>query len=150
MRYHCYSKPIRKPIATPVWLGLLAGVSLLAISVATPVRAQGDEFAVDVSDPSVSVDLSVLNDGGLAPQMGTVAPGVIPYSTAPAFGSAKAPGPNAPVSTLYVQPSAGFTLPPQTKPIIAQPAPEPAPEPEMDIAEEAPMPAAPEAPEAEE
>lgn len=150
MRYHCYLKPIRKPSMTPVWLALLAGVSLLAISVATPVRAQGGEFAVDVSDPSVSIDLSVLNDGGLAPQMGTMAPGmvpgVIPYSAAPAYGSAQAPGPNAPVSTLYIQPSAGFTLPPQTKAIIAQPAPEPAMEPasEMDVAEDTPIPAAPE------
>lgn len=149
MRYICHLKPTRTPRHSTVWLTLLAGVSLLAISVATPARAQNDQFVVDVSDPSVSIHLSVLNDGGVGAPMGAMpSSGSMSYGAVQASGGAQVPGPNLPVSTLYVQPSAGFTLPPQTKAMIVRPAPEP--EPEMDVAEEMLEPAAPEEPVVEE
>lgn len=155
MRYICHLKPTRTPRHSTAWHVLLAGVSLLAISVTTPARAQNDQFAVDVSDPSISIDLSVLNDGGLGAPMGAMpSSGSLPYGGAQVYGGAQArggaqaPGPNLPVSTLYVQPSAGFTLPPQTKAMIARPAPEP--EPEMDVAEDMLEPTAPEEPVVEE
>ncbi|MCR4378932.1 MAG: OmpA family protein [Rhodospirillales bacterium] len=105
----------------PVWLSLFAGVSVLAMMTAGPAHAQ---FAVDVSDPSISVDLSVLNDGGLS------SPSNLPmYSSSPSRGGAyqmpgQMPGADLPVSTLYVQPTESFTLPQQTKSLIAKPAPE--------------------------
>lgn len=104
------------------WSAWTLGVSLLAMSCAatSSAQAQGD-FVVDVTDPNVSVDLSVLNDGGLGPRMDAPMPAT--SATAPVSGGYRTPGPKAPVSTLYVQPSDGFHLPPQTKPLIAQPAP---------------------------
>jgi len=143
MRHHCRMKPAYSPRNTSVWLLLLAGVSGLAIMAAEPAHAQG-EFAVDISDPNVSVDLSVLDDGGRAPQMGAPVPAA--SSATSSGGVYQAPGPKAPVSTLYIQPSGTFTLPPQTKVLIAAPTPEPetAPEtPETSVAEHTPSAQAP-------
>lgn len=93
-----------------------------------------DNPIVDITDPNVSIDLSVLNDGGLSPQMGAPSPSA--SATALPGGAAyQAPGKDTPVSTLYIKPASGFKLPPQTKSIetkiITAQAPEPiaAPEP---------------------
>ncbi len=72
---------------------------------------------VDLSDPNVSVDLSVLNDGGIAPHIGAPVPTTA--TTTPYDGLYRPPGKKPPVSMLYVKPSANFKLPPQTKPLIA-------------------------------
>ena len=113
------------------------GVCVLALggtlSFAASVSAQ-DNPIVDITDPNVSIDLSVLNDGGLSPQMG--APLSSTGATTLTGGAAfQAPGKDMPVSTLYVKPTSGFKLPPQTKSIetkiVKVQAPEPvaAPEP---------------------
>lgn len=131
----------------PVWLSLLAGVSVLAMMTAEPARAQdamyGGDFAVDVSDPSISIDLSVLNDSGLS------SPSNLPMSSSspnrggayqmPGQMSGQMPGADMPVSTLYVQPTESFTLPQQTKNMIAKPAPEV--EPTTDVVEDMSAPA---------
>lgn len=104
------------------WSAWTLGVSLLAFSCAMTSTAQAQsDFVVDVTDPNVSVDLSVLNDGGLGPRVDAPVPAT--SATAPVSGGYRTPGPKAPVSTLYVQPSDGFHLPAQTKSLIAQPAP---------------------------
>ena len=106
--------------------GLFAGVSLMALATlmqgSAPAWAQG-EFAVDVTDPNVQVDLSVLNDGGIGPRMGAPVPAATSATAAPSTGQGgyRAPGPTPPVSTLYIQPSGDYALPPQTKPLIAEP-----------------------------
>ena len=146
MRHHCRhhraSTLARGPRNASVWLSLLAGVSVLAMMTAEPARAQDQtqaqgQFAVDVSDPNVSIDLSVLDDGGLAPQMGAPLPAAAsPSASADGY---RAPGPKAPVSTLYIQPSGTFTLPPQTKTLIAEPTPEATPsDAETEVVEQAP------------
>ena len=113
------------------------GVCVLALGgtlgFAASVSAQ-DNPIVDITDPNVSIDLSVLNDGGLSPQMGAPlsSTGATTLSGGAAF---QAPGKDMPVSTLYVKPASGFKLPPQTKSIetkiVKVQAPEPvvAPEP---------------------
>jgi len=127
------------------------GVCVLALGgilgFAASASAQ-DNPIVDITDPNVSIDLSVLNDGGLSPQMG--APLSSAGATALPGGAAyQAPGKDTPVSTLYIKPASGFKLPPQTKSIetkiVTAHAPEPiaAPEPiESSAAEPAAEPAA--------
>ena len=146
---------------------------LLALTVAGTALAQdpvADSALVDVTDPNISIDLSVLNDGGLTPHVGAPTPAgsTMRMQRAPF----KSPGAKAPVSTLYIQPTQGLKLPPQTKPIFAAPAsaepatsiavappapeptqthvvatPPPAPEPEpVQVAEPTPTPTAEPAP----
>lgn len=117
----------RTGLRRTAWLGLFAGVSLMALG-AAPAAAQG-EFAVDVTDPNVQVDWSVLDDGGLGPHMGAPVPAATTATAVPASSSGgyRTPGPKAPVSTLYIQPEGSIALPPQTKELIAEPRPEPAP-----------------------
>jgi len=95
--------------------------------VAGPALAQDpvtDSALVDVSDPNISIDLSVLDDGGLTPHVGAPLPA---GSTQRMQRTpSKSPGASAPVSTLYIQPSKARSLPPQTKPIFATPTPAPA------------------------
>ncbi|MBL4614503.1 MAG: OmpA family protein [Magnetovibrio sp.] len=92
-------------------LGLILGTSPAAL-------AQDVNPVVDLSDPYVSVDLSVLNDGGLAPRLG--APMSANLTSGLAGGASyQAPGLQMPVSTLYIKPTSGFRLPPQTKAIEA-------------------------------
>jgi len=122
MRQNCRLKTVHRLTKAPVWLSLFAGVSALAIVAADPAYAQ-NAFVLDTSDPSISVDLSVLDDGGLSPQLG------MPTGNGTATGSAyplsgQMPGPKAPVSTLYIQPQGTFTLPPQSKTLIAMPSAE--------------------------
>jgi len=128
----------RNPRSCSLWPTLPLGVSMLALSFALsfpqPLAAQQNPI-VDLSDPNVSVDLSVLNDGGLAPQMGVRSSAGTSAAAAHPDGAAyQAPGKKTPVSTLYIQPSSSFRLPPQTKAIeslmstsVAQPAPSAAP-----------------------
>ncbi|MFC1673361.1 hypothetical protein ACFL12_04325 [Pseudomonadota bacterium] len=160
MRHHHRSKhastrrfaPFSGPKTT--WTGLLFGVSVLTLGASAPALAQ-EQPVVDLTDPNVSVDLSVLNDGGLAPQMGAPLPAATTAGTTGA-GGYRPPGAEMPVSTLYIQPSAGFSLPPQTKSIrlkppvskptavvSAPPAVEEAPAVAEAPAEEAPVAAAP-------
>ena len=112
------------------------GVCVLALGgtlgFAASVSAQ-DNPVVDITDPNVSIDLTVLNDGGLSPQMG--APLSSTGATTLTGGAAfQAPGKDMPVSTLYVKPASGFKLPPQTKSIetkiVKVQAPEPVAAPE--------------------
>jgi len=116
---------------------LRSGVCVLALGgilgFAASAAAQ-DNPIVDITDPNVSIDLSVLNDGGLSPQMGAPlsSTGATTFSGGAAY---QAPGKDTPVSTLYIKPATGFKLPPQTKSIetkiVTAQAPEPiaAPEP---------------------
>ena len=69
---------------------LLAGVPLLApflaISLAGAAMAQDpstDSVIVDVSDPNISVDLSVLDDGGIGPRLGAPLPAATSPTQAP-------------------------------------------------------------------
>ena len=110
------------------------GVCVLALSstlgFAAPAAAQ-DNPVVDISDPNVSIDLSVLNDGGLSPRMGA------PFSNTgatprPDGAAYQAPGKDMPVSTLYIKPASGFKLPPQTKSIETQIVKVQAPAPTME------------------
>lgn len=149
MRQNCRLKTVHRFYKAPVWLSLFAGfagVSALAIVAADPAYAQ-NAFVLDTSDPSISVDLSVLDDGGLLPQLG--------MPTAPGNGRTagrayQIPGPKAPVSTLYIQPEGTFTLPPQSKALIAMPSAEVEPveaetiQAEESLAELTPPPPAPE------
>lgn len=146
MRQDCRLKTVRRLTKAPAGLSLFAGISALAIIAANPAYAQ-NAFVLDTSDPSISVDLSVLDDGGLSPQLGMpTAPGSV-TSTGSTF---QMPGPKAPVSTLYIQPQGTFTLPPQSKTLIAMPSAEVEPveaEPlpaEENLADLTPPPAAPE------
>lgn len=123
---------------------LAAGISVTALSMmlSLPMSASAQEqnLVVDLADPNVSVDLSVLNDGGLAPQMGAPVPAPVAASH-PTGAAYQAPGKKTPVSTLYIKPTSSFKLPPQTKAIeskmsaalaapVAPPPPAPAaPEP---------------------
>jgi len=96
-----------------------------ALSAPLSSFAQPTNFVVDMSDPNVDVDLSVLNDGGLSPQMsapmlGTNAAAINQSDTV----GYKAPGKQTPKSTLYIKPSSNFKLPPQTKAIEVQPTPQ--------------------------
>lgn len=146
MRHHCRKLSSMRTAhgqrTTPAWLSLLGGVSALAMTLAAPAHAQQGEFVVDVSDPSISIDLSVLDDGGHAPQLGAQMPsGQVPSTSR--RGGSQAPGPQAPVSTLYIQPSGTFALPPQTKVLIAEPTPEVMPEAAPADVAEAPAPVAP-------
>ncbi|MBF0250317.1 MAG: hypothetical protein HQL35_06770, partial [Alphaproteobacteria bacterium] len=128
---------------------LTAGVSLAALAAAEPAWSQ-DSPIVDINDPNISIDLSVLSDGGrtmpmAVPSMGGfAAPSASMQAGAPS-GLYRAPGKDTPTSTLYVQPSSGFRLPPQTKsidPVIIDMAQDEAPEapaaPDMSIASEEP------------
>lgn len=139
MPFHRPMAPVRglrfAPSMSKLLLGVSVGVSALALNFALPAQAQ--DFAVDVNDPSVSVDLSVLNDGGLSPQMGAPLPSGA-GAAAPALRG-QAPGADLPVSTLYIEPQGGASLPPQTKALIAKPAPEPMPEPDVEVVEQAPV-----------
>ena len=124
MRQDCRLKTVHRFTKAPVWLSLFTGVSALAIIAADPAYAQ-NAFVLDTSDPSISVDLSVLDDGGLSPQLGLpTAPGNITATGSTSSLSGQMPGPKAPVSTLYVQPQGTFTLPPQSKTLIAMPSTE--------------------------
>lgn len=121
MRQSCRLKTVHRLHKAPVWLSLFTGVSVLAIVAADPAYAQ-NAFVLDTSDPSISVDLSVLNDGGLSPQLGMpTAPGNVTSTGSTTY---QMPGPQAPVSTLYIQPEGTFTLPPQSKTLIAMPSAE--------------------------
>jgi len=98
------------------------GVCVLAFSSAlgfAALAAAQDSPVVDLSDPNVSIDLSVLNDGGLSPRMGAPfsSTGAAPRPDGAAY---QAPGKDMPVSTLYIKPASGFKLPPQTKSIETQ------------------------------
>lgn len=100
---------------------------VLALTVVGTAYAQdpaGDTVLIDVSDPNVSIDLSVLDDGGLTPHVGApLSGGSSQTMQGSSFKSpGKSPGAKAPVSTLYIQPSQGLKLPPQTKPIFKVPA----------------------------
>ncbi|HEY9078985.1 OmpA family protein [Magnetovibrio sp.] len=105
----------------------LGGVLGGALGFASAAAAQ-DNPIVDLTDPNVSIDLSVLNDGGLSPQMGAPMPSV-GATTLPGGAAYQAPGKDMPVSTLYVKPSSNFKLPPQTKSIETQFLPMPEREP---------------------
>ena len=121
-----------------VWVSLFASVSVLAMMTAEPARAQYGDFAVDVSDPSISIDLSVLDDGGVSASSNLPMSPSSPVTGGAHQASGQAPGPDLPVSTLYIQPSESFTLPQQTKSLIAKSAPEV--EPTTDIVEDVSMP----------
>ena len=95
---------------------VLAFSSALGISVSAGAQ---DNPVVDISDPHVSIDLSVLNDGGLSPRMGAPVSGTGATSR-PGGAAYQAPGKNMPISTLYIEPTSGFKLPPQTKSIETQ------------------------------
>lgn len=108
------------------------GVSVIALAFTlnTPLLALAQDInpVVDLTDPYVSVDLSVLNDGGLTPYASTPisasSAGALPSGTtayqAPGY---QAPGKDMPVSTLYIKPTSGFNLPPQTKAIETKSTP---------------------------
>ncbi|PHS77493.1 MAG: hypothetical protein COB59_09170 [Rhodospirillaceae bacterium] len=112
----------------------LTGISLLALCLSGPALAQTaqDSVYVDISDPNVSIDLSVLDDGGRGP-----APGMIPNRGVNTAVSQNTYGAGAtlqnrlqqfshagmPVSTLYIQPSKSLNIPPQTKPLLVLRAP---------------------------
>lgn len=101
--------------------GVSAAALSLAIAIPSSLQAQESNPIIDLSDPNVSVDLSVLNDGGLSPQMGapmsaTVSTTYTAPSTSYSSGYQR-PGEKTPVSTLYIKPDSGFKLPPQTKSI---------------------------------
>lgn len=121
---------------------LAASVSLSACFLAlglclhfpTPAAAQQNPI-VDLTDPYVSVDLSVLSDSGLGSRAG--APGMpVPgqmqgqmpgqvsgqvlgqiSATGQTVSGSQQPGLNMPVSELYVKPTSRFRLPEQTKAI---------------------------------
>lgn len=117
---------------------LSASVSLSACFLAlglclpfpAPAAAQQSPI-VDLTDPYVSVDLSVLNDSGLNTRLktpGMPMPGKMQGRTSgqvlgqiPATGQAargsQPPGLATPVSELYVKPTRRFKLPEQTKAI---------------------------------
>jgi len=98
----------------------------LALTIAGSAFAQGpagESALVDVSAPNISIDLSVLDDGGLTPQMGAPLSARAPMRVQGKVS--KAPGMKTPVSTLHIQPSKARSLPPQTKPIFAMPTPVP-------------------------
>jgi len=112
----------------------LTGVSLLALCLSGPALAQTaqDSVYVDISDPNVSIDLSVLDDGGRGPAPGMmpnrgIAAGLSPNTygarTAPRNPLQKFGHAGMPVSTLYIQPSKGLSIPPQTKPLLVLRAP---------------------------
>jgi outer membrane protein OmpA-like peptidoglycan-associated protein len=117
---------------------LAASVSLSACFLAlglflqfpAPAAAQQSPI-VDLTDPYVSVDLSVLSDGGLNARLGT--PGMPTAgqmqghmrgqvlgqisATGQAASGSQPPGLATPVSELYVKPTLRFKLPEQTKAI---------------------------------
>lgn len=119
-----------------VWtkLHLTTSVSLSACCVAlglsltfsTPATAQQSPI-IDLADPYVSVDLSVLSDGGLNSRAGT--PGILTSghnqgqvlgqisATGQAASGSQPPGAITPVSELYIKPTLRFKLPEQTKAI---------------------------------
>lgn len=114
-------------VSKPDWIGanLKRSVSVIALAftlnISHTVLAQDLNLIVDLTDPYVSVDLSVLDDGGLAPYAsGAAAPASGAMYQARGF---QTPGKDMPVSTLYIEPSSGFRLPPQTKAIEAMPVP---------------------------
>ena len=116
----CYAQPHRTHPRCAQKVGNLRfGVSILALILSlgtSSIAAAQTNLIVDLSDPNVSVDLSVLNDGGLSPKMGAPLTGA-PSSTGYGDAAYQEPGKDTPVSTLYIKPSGGFKLPPQTKPI---------------------------------
>lgn len=100
------------------------GVSLLTLCISAPAFAQfaQDSVYVDVSDPNIMVDLSVLDDGGKAPVV----------ALRPTVNNSRAVSHRAgpqnmykglPISTLYIQPTHSRNLPPQTKPLLVLKAP---------------------------
>jgi len=110
----------------------LIGVSLIGLCLSGSAMAQGaqDSVYVDVSDPNITIDLSVLDDGGQGAR--SALPNVAPNNTptpirstnATARTSMQQPSKNnVPVSTLYIQPSRSLNLPPQTKPLLVLRAP---------------------------
>ncbi|OEJ68685.1 OmpA family protein [Magnetovibrio blakemorei] len=115
-------------LATSVSLGACLLALGLCLQFPAPAAAQQSPI-VDLTDPYVSVDLSVLNDSGLNARLGT--PGMptprqmqghtsdqvlgqIPATGLTASGS-QPPGLATPVSELYVKPTRRFKLPEQTK-----------------------------------
>lgn len=79
---------------------LAVGVSLMALSFAHQAQAQ-DSAVFDIAHPNVSVDLSVLDDGGIGPAI-SVAP------TRSVTAGHLVPGSMMPVSTLYITPQGKF------------------------------------------
>lgn len=111
----------------PVALFLMPLLALTIAGTALAKDPMTDSALIDISDPNISIDLSVLDDGGLTPHVGAPMPAGSTQSTHRT--PFKSPGAKAPVSRLYIQPSQGLKLPPPTKPIFAMPAPVPAPAP---------------------
>jgi len=114
------------------------GVSLLSLCLASPVMAQeaNESVYVDVSDPNITIDLSVLDDNGRsAPPLGVHTNSATPTRARSAQNLLRQPvNEGLPVSMLYIQPSHSLSLPPQTKPLITvQTAPD------QSIVEDAPL-----------
>lgn len=87
--------------------GILVGLGFLAVT--GPAVAQVSGF-YEGDNPSVTVDLSVLNDNGMSPTAGNkVAAGT------GHFGLLKMPGLKPPVSRLLVAPPGAGSLPPPAK-----------------------------------
>jgi len=114
------------------------GVSLLSLCLASPVLAQeaNESVYVDVSDPNITIDLSVLDDNGRsAPPLGVHTNSATPTRARSAQNLLRQPiNEGLPVSTLYIQPSHSLSLPPQTKPLISVQA-----APDQSVVEDAPM-----------
>gem|GEM_PF-664623 len=102
----------------------------LCLQFPAPATAQQSPI-VDLTDPYVSVDLSVLNDSGLNARLGTPGmpmpgkmqghtPGQVLgqiSATGQAARGSQPPGLATPVSELYIKPTQRFKLPEQTKAI---------------------------------
>ena len=129
-------KPLHKSLVGKPLL-----ISLLAVCISTPAWAEAamDSPYIDISDPSVSVDLSVLDDGGRQPEMSYYAPNagapmkrkkltlnksgtsqLKAKQVGTSNGRYMAPNVATPTSTLYIQPSLTRHLPPQTKALTAK------------------------------
>jgi len=94
----------------PLWR-----VCAVALGVALPTSAVAQNSPiVDLTDPNVSVDLSVLDDGGIATELSTTL-GTTQRQRADGTVIQPPPGKPSPVSQLYIKPSSGVRLPQQTK-----------------------------------
>jgi outer membrane protein OmpA-like peptidoglycan-associated protein len=118
----------------------MIGVSLFALSLANPALAQvaGESVYVDISDPNITIDFSVLDDNSRGSQLrvhkSNAPVDQVQNNPSAATNSLRQPtNEGLPVSTLYIQPSKEFSLPPQTKALIVDSVPA------QTVAEDAPM-----------
>ena len=130
MRHNCHAKStvdVRSRLNSPKSRGLgFIGFSLVAFCLSGPALAQDnqDSVYVDISNPNITIDLSVLDDNvntrriENAPRPGARKRPPSVSASAPNYVR-RSVNQELPISTLYIQPSKNLRLPPQTKPLLS-------------------------------